>query len=282
MKKSMKELFLIFLLQIVLINNADNHVQPHNLSPELVNINFTDCDNGTDPVKMIDRLTEKRISGDTLFLSLCYSDNCTYGNRWKPVLQYSDDTLYIFREYQIILNPDGSVEPGTECNCCFSADIAIKGIADTSFVTNFKYGKKDNILYITDEKYETFPETFEIVNGDTINRTNKYGHMEGYWKTFDEKGLIKSRTLWKQKTIWISEPVIQEWYNAGKLYCRRYGSKDSVFYYNSFGQLVLKKYRDNPRASKTYFTNGNLKSLCLDDSCFYWDEEGNSIARPKD
>jgi hypothetical protein len=63
------------------------------------------------------------------------------------------------------------------CTCCYQADFKIKGINNIHVPIKF-YNK---LIEQSHEKFETFPVTFELVKGDTINLTDKYGLKQGKW-----------------------------------------------------------------------------------------------------
>lgn len=218
-------LTLLLLIFIALNSNIPEHTKNNSgYKLELLGISFANCEGVEVSHLIINRIVSKRVNGDTLFINISYVDNCGYGQCWDPAIKYTGDSLIIKQQHFPLYDKDGSELPGTDCSCCFSADLIVKGINDTSFVTKFN----DSVIYLNKEKYKTYPESFLIYKGDTVNRTNKYGHPIGTWIQTDSLGNLISRVFYQYRKLWIPEIKFLEVYENGILLRREEYFRDSI------------------------------------------------------
>ncbi len=84
-----------------------------------------------------------------------------------------------------VLNLDFE-ETGTlcECSCCYEFFYQIKGVDDQVKIT---FRNKE--IEFSTEKFKTFPITYKVLRGDTINFRDRYGLKQGVW-TLPEDSLM--------------------------------------------------------------------------------------------
>jgi hypothetical protein len=191
------------------------------------------------PERCISRISSLRMSGDTLDISLGFLSSC--GLSWVPKATLSGDTVYLMY----------SVKPESEetlCYCYQCTRQVIKGVTTPNPVIVFE----DSVISFSEDRYRTYPVTFDIINGDTINMTNHYGLRQGLWATkrrnhfyiFDEKDPYKYGILIK--------------YKNGRT---KYLSQD---------QYIVEYYRNGQKKREKYFDDNQYKTQC-------WDKKGREI-----
>ncbi|MBI3218788.1 MAG: hypothetical protein HYZ44_04695 [Bacteroidetes bacterium] len=86
-----------------------------------------------------------------------------------------------------VLNLDFE-ETGTlcECGCCYEFLYQIKGADDQVKIT---FRNKE--IELSEEKFKTFPVSYKMFKGDTINYTDKYGLRQGVWASPKDSLMIK-------------------------------------------------------------------------------------------
>jgi len=224
---------------MLLLKISTIYGQEFNASIEILNFGQTECDNSLDPYKLKSRLIRVDFSNDTLEFEVGTLGTCCVD--YESKIKFSNDTLFL--EYQRKEN-----SPASFCYCCYQFIHKIKGIKNTEIT--FMLG--DQILEISEEKYRTYPISFDMIDGDTINLTDKYGEKQGIWiKDHNRYDVYENGTIVK-------------W---GKLY--------------SYGKL---KDQRNSRSKKhtEFYESGKKKKECdLDGNklinCKMWDQDGNII-----
>ena len=259
----------------------------YDLKPRLVGFIASECNKDLDPYLLIDRIIQKELQGDSLYLTLGLKENCA--QNFHPAVNFNNNRL------EIILDntPDTSdVTMMAFCDCCFELTLIMTGIKDTTFSVVI-----DGIeIPFTKHPYRTYPEQYEIYNGDTINRKNQYGLMEGVWFTFDEnKQQVKSKEFYAGRYS-LEDPVWQEIYSNGTIQYKKY--RDTTWTFDENGAMYSKRvlhHQNEPYMllwfeQSTYYPNGKIKSYCVPsklvqtslnfenlDSCRYWNEKGEEI-----
>ena len=101
------------------------------------------------------------------------------------------------------------------CNCCFSIEYEIQGLPLSEYEIYFK-GK---LIKQSSDYYKVVAPTFEVYNGQTINRSNKYGFREGIWMSFYDNGKLKEISEYADRVwYWEDEPSWKkQFYESGSL-----------------------------------------------------------------
>lgn len=153
---------------------------------------------------------------------------------------------------------------GCECFCCYEFVYRIQNVNDEKIKITFR-GKE---LEQSNEKYLTYSISYQVKNGDTTNRTDKYGLRQGLWKFSEGLQVVEYvddspvwRTMFypsgKRKKEIISEKIkLESW-------------PDSIYMDNKFIE---------------YFESGNKKKECyhpngpyFQATCKEWNEKGELI-----
>lgn len=222
--------------------------------PELLSWSGGQCDRSVNSFYMINRISELKVVGNTVELSISVKANCC--DEFHPAITFRNDTLRI--------QPDTSSgsRPKCGCNCCFCLKFVIGNLNDTSFVTLFR-GQK---LTYSSELYRTVPVVYEIYNGDTINRRNRYGVATGYWMTKYETGEVRIEQMFAANPDAFYEQSTWKkvYYQSGKLWVYDRNDTNESWYEN--GQLRYSKYiaidnGDMITSTTSYYDNGQLKEV---------------------
>jgi len=183
-------------------------------SQQIVDYSLSSCDRNSHPDFLIHRIVHKEIKNDTLSLIIGFPENCCV--RMNPKMSYKNDTLYLIESA-----PDTSIHEKIYCfcDCCFELNLLISGIQDTNFVL-----KADGIvLRLSSEKYRTYPISFYLENGDTINYTDKYGLRQGLWKFYNQGTNALEKELFLKSEFFREDQIIwrKQYYPSGHLmsYC---------------------------------------------------------------
>ncbi len=174
----------------------------------LINYSMSDCDNNSYPEYTRNRIVSKKLSNDTLKLSIGFTANCCLSP--KPVINHINDTLYIEIE--------SVSKMYCACECCFEANFIIKDKFDTALVVVYK--KKDRI--IKDKEFQDsltyqvlsysnnkflFPTMEEINSHQISNKLNDNGYRIGLWR-IEKNNLIIADIYYSENTI---DKQIIEW-----------------------------------------------------------------------
>lgn len=217
-----------------------------------------ECDKSTEPYHLVNRITHQSISHDTLLLSVNFSENCC--TKFEPSIHYQNDTLSISL-YDLRGDQCG-------CDCCFSLDLVMTGLKDLSFTTLFK-GKK---IVLSNDPYPLVPITYDLYQGDTINRTGKYGGQVGKWMRFYKNGKVESISF--RNNVLFDAGPLSEWRKSfspeGKLVV--FERKDSVEHWYDNGMPQRMKYTTYENGNKIvretrFYANGSLASKEV--TCYY-------------
>ncbi len=215
-----------FLSFILLAFSITQYAQADNNPVKLVKWTSTPCDGTYDPYSLKNRITYKETIGGSTFITVNFSDNCCAA--FKPVIQFAENKLALL-PYEKYFGQRCS------CNCCFSIEYEIAGLEGKQYDVYFEEEK----VVLSADYYETVEPSFQLYNGQQINRRTKYGFKEGLWMTFYEDGKLKSISQY---------PDTVEYYFARELWVKRYYPSGSVSYY------------DRNDTTQSWFEDGEIKS----------------------
>ncbi|MDX2361983.1 MAG: hypothetical protein QNK23_14330 [Crocinitomicaceae bacterium] len=165
---------------------------------EVVHTTVSDCDKKSYPEYIRNRLIEKELKEDTLFLNVGLVLNCCLSP--MPKLIYRDDTLFL----EII----DSSDIRCACVCCFEIQVKAIGIPDTNFTLIHQYEASD----ITNEgfidwteykmlkKYKNkyiFPSPEELDNISEYDQISSSGSKIGAWNIYyDNSEKVKYKVFY--------------------------------------------------------------------------------------
>lgn len=241
----------------------------------------SECQTGTYTGRLRDRIISKSIIKDTLILQLGFKANCCID--FYPGFKYVDNTLYVILDNR----KDDILVEVCDCNCCYELSLFFTGISDTTFTTKLK-GKE---IFLTDEKYVTYPEEYEIFKGDTINRINKYGQKTGIWKEFnDSTKRIETIFFYSGELIDQDIPIWYKSYYPNGNISHTYKIDTSSFY-DINGNIIQRRTEDEGKIIiEEFYLNGQRKCRCRSykrtsdngynatyDDCDFWNKEGYKV-----
>jgi hypothetical protein len=221
----MKRLLVVLVILSYFIDGSAQSSSKKDVSKvRLLRWSVADCDNTYDPYRLMNRITSFETKDGITFITVNFSDNCC--PEFKPIIDFKDNKLMLFPYKEF----NGEY---CSCDCCFSINFEIEGIAQVDYEVYFK----DKKIELSEDHYKTVNPTSETYNGTQINRVNKYGFREGTWIKFYESGKQKSITKYPETSIYY-EPR-PEWSKrfseAGKL--TDFNRKDSIESWFEDGEL---------------------------------------------
>jgi hypothetical protein len=231
---------------------------------ELVEFNQSACDISLDPYRLKPRIISLGHSRDTLAIEIGFAATCC--SDYVPRIQYSADTLYI--SYTAKGDP-------CACVCCYSFNHKIKGINSSKLTVKLH----KSVIELSDEKYRTYPPTFVIVRGDTLNRKDKYGLKQGLW--IDERAIQKIEGDISLRRTYDFENIFQA---NEDVHFYRY--EDDVFHNWGHLYLTLKikdEYNSRTKVRQEFYKNGQIKRECRETvagkstDCQQWEWNGQEI-----
>ena len=214
-----------------------------NPAQEVLHHKLSSCDRNSYPEFIKDRIVSKAIRQDTLAITIGFSANCCIS--FLPAITSIGDTLFLFNKPK---EPDslGFVEEIVcLCDCCFELNLLIYPIRDTNFI--FYFDNKP--LHTSSEKYRTIPPRFNVYNGDTINRFDKYGHRQGVWRIYNQG------TNALMKEIYFNE----DFYEEGRFkWMKIYKSSGTLEKYIEIDPLTKQRKTYNYKEYKTLMKSRNI------------------------
>jgi len=247
--------------------------------PQIKRIIPSECQGNGHPYTIQDRVISKEICKDSLFLKLGFMENCC--------IQFTPEIFYFNHNLCVELDTRRGEIASCACECCFELTLVITGIHDTAFQTFLaEYGEFKSIP-VTNERFVTYPETYEIIEGDTLNRTNKYRDKIGLWHFYDDSTgrLVKKRFYNGKQSKYFEgyETIWGESYHPNGALRVKF-DQDSSLIYSEEGILLKKRYFPTPDSmiEIQFYPNGSIKSKCFTqdedidlgphepDSCVYW------------
>lgn len=195
---------------------------------QLVDFTPSTCDEKENPNRIQTRIVDQWYKGDTLMVEVGTVATCCVD--FEPNLSYANTVLNLqFKE----------TGNACSCYCCYQFIYKIIGLRDQKFTTTLN---GEPIQY-SEEKYKTFPEQFEIYNGDTINRFDKYRFKQGLFIIGKDKEKPLEKIVYKddkkfQGITWI-----------------RYDEEGRIKYANEINKGVTYRVK--------YHSNGQVIERCL-------------------
>jgi len=172
----------------------------------------------------------------------------------------------------------------------------ITGIPDTSFSTWISMGaySDEKEWFVSKEQFKTYPEAYDIIEGDTVNRYNKYHLKEGPWYSYyDTTEVLRSIVCFDGLGDQFHNHYDILWrkgfYRNGNL--KYFESRDSASFYHENGMLQRKHFYTELGFLHARYTeieydeNGQVKSKCKvtydewadedlkREDCVYWDRK---------
>jgi hypothetical protein len=206
---------------------------------KLLEYRESSCDRSSDPTRIIPRIISSKTKFDTLEIEIGFAGGCC--GKVSPIVEFKNDTLYFN------FKPEDDEE--CFCACCFSFYYKIKGINKP--ITRAKLFNKE--IALSSEKYRTFPVSFEIIEKDTFNLTDKYGQKQGVWYLLGNGVLSIS--------------------------FRRYKNDRIEGYGHLYENYKIEKEKSNTTNHyREYYKSGKLKKECKPEiGCRYWKENGKEL-----
>lgn len=131
---------------------------------ELIDFTPSECDESVDGYRIKNRIVDTWYEDSILMVEVGARATCCVD--FEPSIKATRDTL------DLIFKETGDF---CSCICCYQFVYHIQGYADKEPV--FKLNGE--LIKMSKEKYITYPIKYDIWNGDTINKINKYGFKEG-------------------------------------------------------------------------------------------------------
>lgn len=236
---------------------------------ELIEYSQSTCDRTSDPYRLKPRIISIEHNSDTLAIDVGFAATCCL--EYLPNIKYVSDTLYI--SYRA--KDEGEA---CACICCYSFNHKIKGINRTNLTVKLF----DRVIELSNEKYWTYEPVFTIIEGDTLNRKDKYGLRQGIWT--DPKAKFSKQIEGSYK--------VDKFGNHNRE--KKKGSKYSVSFQrykddrlDTWGHLYMNlvvKDECDPRTKTTreYYENGQIKKECHETDgkemeCRQWKTNGVEI-----
>lgn len=264
----------VFTVYIILILLSVTLLQGQTIEGvELIEFSQSACDRDSNPYRMKPRIISMKQSADTLLLEIGLAATCCLD--YLPNIKYLTDTLHLNFG---IKNEDEACA----CWCCYSFNYKMRGI-DASGLT-VKYSNM--IIELSNEKYwANYQPTFIIIEGDTLNRKDKFGFKQGIWTnpkaafSKQEKSNRKVNRFGHPNRDWNIEAT-----NEFSESFQRY--KDDKL--ESWGQLyrnltIKEEYNPRKKIRGEFYKSGAMKKVCEETyegkiiSCRQWKETGEEI-----
>ncbi len=249
----------IFGLLIFLFSFLCSYSQKNEREVRLIDYIPKNCTGMPNVENLLTRIISKDFKGDTLYLHLGFNYDCCV--EIDPIINYECGVLNLDIDKR---GRKSGVVRICDCICCYELTLVIVGLLGVDFTTMI--GSHE--IPLTDRKYKTFPVTFQIENGDTINRTNKYGHRVGVWNYYKDS-VLNFVEIYSDKGF--LEPEMIGWkscYPNGAI--KTSYTNGELIWYDTNGNVTTIR---NRHEKNTYYPSGKLKR-----SCKYWEENVNNKA----
>ena len=250
-------LLIIFLLTTQLTHGQIDQIK-------LLDFKSSTCDEPTLLSRLRTRIVKKEIKGDVLTVDIATVETCCV--TFEPIVSTNEGILYLdVRE----------TGAECECDCYYFLTYKIKGIKDKD--VRIKFHDKD--IDLSDEKFETFPIRFKILNGDTINVVDKYGFRQGKWTYLSDSLMstgyfvalddvpVKLITLFPDKTI-------KSVTSRDKIILKRSDGKDFSTYSNYNYHVEYFESGAKKRECKSNDPSDSFKDA---GQCKEWNETGELV-----
>lgn len=197
---------------------------------KLVRWSSQSCDNTFDPYRLKNRISNIEYTDSTTIYTVHFSENCCV--TFEPAINFYKNKLVLFpyREYK------GDY---CSCNCCFSIRYEISGLIGKKYQVYFNKAA----VSLTDNYYDTVKASYELFNGEKINRSNKYGFKEGMWIKLYKDG---------SKEVVSEYPTQSLFYSPSPIWSKGYYKSGKLSFY------------DRKDTTETWFEDGELKSQFIE------------------
>jgi hypothetical protein len=222
------------------------------------------CDQESDPDRLRTRIISKVLVNGILTIHVATTATCCVD--FVPKTKYAKGVLDLdFLE---------TGEP-CECGCCYEFVYEISGIKNSEVKITFM-GKQIEQSY---EKYKTYPVSFRIFKGDTINYVDKYGLRQGIWAPSADSAMMKKYLVFVD-----NRPVTQvRLYSNGQVERELIMDKISFkadgrdyFEYADYNRLV--EYYESGQKKKECYNNAKVSFNSYEKGkCKEWNEMGELI-----
>ena len=219
------------------------------------------CDQESDPSRLRTRIIKKELNKNLLTVEIASTATCCVD--FKPVTTLKNGVLHLDIE---------ETGEACECSCCYEFSFQIEGVKDEKIKIKFR----DKEIELSTEKFLTYQVKYKILNGDTINRVDKYGLRQGKWNTANDSLMttvhfeyVDDRAV-KRVKYYPSKRVESEVISEKV----KFTSDNKEFYtYSDFNRFV------------EYYESGTKKKECYNDKheslnsyekgkCKEWNEKG--------
>jgi len=214
----------------------------------LIDFHPSFCDESEDALRIRNRVSDIFFKNDTLFISVGFVANCGFATEHLyPGAHYLNDTLYL--SFDLEPQITDSVNEGEEiiyftslnyeeCDCCFEFMYLLKNIPHDSIPIKLN----DKNIYFHKEKYKTYPISYKVFKGDTINFVDKYGFRQGKWLMHKDAELLLTDRFYKNDTILYGTDYRYHENNAVKAKLEWKNNEYLNYYeYDDKGSLIVKK-----------------------------------------
>lgn len=249
---------------------------------------FSECDDSCDMERVVNRIAYSDYRDNILTIEFGTISNCA--GMFNPTAKFSKDTLWITYEdfiTRIEYDEEGNkvhIEEVIMCDCYFISEYEISGLPNRAEVVLLN----GEVMNYYPDMYKLYPVTFEILEGDTINYTDKYGFEQGKWVIdfpnggysigYQEDGVY----VWLERKTYFSNGDLRSDYSKdslGRGFGKTYDENQNVYsHLTETGAF---------RSSHTwYYPSGNVKRqyIVTDNSTceieFYEDGQLMKISAP--
>lgn len=184
------------------------------VAQEIKNFFLPECNQDIDLGKAINRISYQTFENDVLSISFSLVSNCA--GVFNPTIKYNSDTLEVKYEdykteydtvatYDSIVNASATLEINEihattsmlACDCYFELELEITGLLKNPAIVILN----NNIIEYYPEKYKLVLIKFDIVDGDTINYSDKFGYRQGIWIARDSTNQLMLERFYKNDII---------------------------------------------------------------------------------
>lgn len=217
-------------------------------SQDLMVVDFisSECDNSVDILRIKDRVVSQYFVGDTLVVEIGITATCCVD--FIPSASMNKNVInLIFRETG---NP-------CYCNCCYQFTYYISGVKKTDYMFELNGAP----IEISDEKYHTYPISFKIENGDTINYKDKYGLRQGKWvyqhddKSYRIERYVDGRIFYEEGLSYNDNSEI------GLLMVSKRESEVDVQFYDNWKIKRIEIRNLNYKSTQLFYEDGTMKEI---------------------
>lgn len=207
------------------------------LSQTIVKKHLSSCDKNAIPDYLKNRITDKQLSNDTLYLTVGFTGNCSMSLR--PTLTASNDTLFL-----ALTNIS---DMRAMCDCCYELELTVVDVPNKDFVLVYphKYWffdrntgeEKDSLLneVLTEQPNKfIFPLEEEFNNIKSHNQFTPEGLKTGLWYKYDTTRVRLRKVITLKHAIFFSPPKAGKSEALWSVHFKDDGTISGVSVYNSY------------------------------------------------